>query len=252
MRVGPATLISIGAIAALVALAVTVQILPETDARTPVDASVVAARAMGTTAYVLLAIEVGLGLVLSHPNNITTWHATKQIFPWHEMVTVFAGAFIALHVALLAVDPYAKVGVIGALVPGYSEYRPVAVAIGSIALYALIVTAVTAKWTHLLPSGLVAEGPPVRGRRVPAHLDPCGPRRHRRRGLPAALCRDRHPDPRGRRTSLVDGPGPAATRRPRPPNRSQSAIEAAGRSRHDGGTVMHRDVVGQAHADGWA
>jgi DMSO/TMAO reductase YedYZ heme-binding membrane subunit len=153
MRVGPATLISIGAIVALVALGVTVQILPETDARSLSMRPWVAARAMGTTAYVLLAIEVTLGLILSHPNNITRWHKTKQVFPWHEMVTVFAGAFIALHVALLAVDPYAKVGVIGALVPGYSEYRPVAVGIGSIALYALIVAAVTAKWTRLLPSG---------------------------------------------------------------------------------------------------
>ena len=153
MRVAPATLISIGAVAALVALAVTVQILPETDARTLSMRPWIAARAMGTTAYVLLAIEVGMGLVLSHPNNITRWHKTRQVFPWHEMVTVFAGAFIALHVVLLAVDPYAKVGVIGAFVPGYSEYRPVAVGIGSIALYALIVTAVTAKWTRLLPSG---------------------------------------------------------------------------------------------------
>ena len=69
------------------------------------------------------------------------------------MVTVFTGAFLALHVALLAVDPYANVGVIGAFVPGFSAYRPVAVGLGSIALYALIFTAVTAKWTRLLPSG---------------------------------------------------------------------------------------------------
>jgi len=38
-------------------------------------------------------------------------------------------------------------------VPGYSTYRPVAVGLGSIAMYALIFTAVTAKWTRLLPSG---------------------------------------------------------------------------------------------------
>jgi DMSO/TMAO reductase YedYZ heme-binding membrane subunit len=153
LRVSPATLISIGAIAALVALGVTVQVLPDSDPRTLSMRPWVAARAMGVTAYLLLGIEVALGLVLSHPNNITRWHKTKQVFPWHEMVTVFTGAFIALHVALLAIDPYAKVGVIGALVPGFSEYRPIAVGIGSIALYALIITAVTAKWTRLLPSG---------------------------------------------------------------------------------------------------
>jgi hypothetical protein len=153
MRVSPSTLVSIGAIAALVAVAVTVQVLPDLDARSVQLRPWVAARALGITAYLLLALEVASGLILSHPANLSGWHRTRQVFPWHEMVTVFTGSFIALHVALLAVDPYAKVGVIGALVPGYSEYRPVAVAIGSIALYALIVTAVTAKWTRLLPSG---------------------------------------------------------------------------------------------------
>ena len=153
IRVGAPTLVSIGAIVALVALGVTVQILPDADARTVSMRPWVAARAMGLTAYLLLGIEVALGIVLSHPNNLTRWHKTKQVFPWHEMVTVFTGAFIALHVALLAVDPYANVGVIGAFVPGFSAYRPVAVGIGSIALYALIFTAVTAKWTKLLPSG---------------------------------------------------------------------------------------------------
>ena len=59
----------------------------------------VAARAMGVTAYLLLGFEVALGLVLSHPDNIAAWRKTKQVFPWHEMVTVFTGAFLALHVA---------------------------------------------------------------------------------------------------------------------------------------------------------
>ena len=153
LRVGAPTLVSIGAIVALVALGVTVQILPDADARTASMRPWVAARAMGLTAYLLLWFEVALGLVLSHPNNLTRWHKTKQVFPWHEMVTVFTGAFIALHVALLAIDPYANVGVIGAFVPGFSAYRPVAVGLGSVALYALIFTAVTAKWTRLLPSG---------------------------------------------------------------------------------------------------
>lgn len=153
MRVGAATLLAIGAIAALVALGVTDQILPAADPRTISMRPWIAARAMGVTAYLLLALEVALGLVLSHPRNTSEWRKTKQVFPWHEMVTVFTAAFLVLHVALLATDPYADVGVIGALVPGYSAYRPVAVGLGSIALYAFIFTALTAKWTRLLPSG---------------------------------------------------------------------------------------------------
>lgn len=153
MRVSATTLVALGAIAALVILGATDQILPASDPRTESLRPWVAARAMGVTAYLLLALEVTLGLVLSHPRNTAEWRKTRQVFPWHEMVSVFTGAFIALHVALLAVDPYANVGVIGAFVPGFSAYRPVAVGLGSVALYALILTAVTAKWTRLLPSG---------------------------------------------------------------------------------------------------
>lgn len=153
MRVGIATLVIIGAVVALVALAITDHILPATDPSMISVRPWVAARALGVSAYLLLALEVGLGLVLSHPRNTAEWRKTKQVFPWHEMLTVFTGAFLVLHIVLLAIDPYANVGVVGAFVPGFSQYRPVAVAIGSLALYALIFTAATAKWTRLLPSG---------------------------------------------------------------------------------------------------
>jgi hypothetical protein len=153
MRVSAATLVALGAVAALVALGVTDQVLPALDPRTAELRPWVAARALGVTAYLLLAAEVALGLVLSHPRNSASWRLTAPAFPWHEMLSVFTGAFIALHVALLAVDPYADVGLIGTFVPGFSKYRPPAVAIGSIAMYALVFTAITAKWTRLLPTG---------------------------------------------------------------------------------------------------
>jgi hypothetical protein len=152
MRVGIATLIVIGAVAALIALGVTDHILPATDPKLISVRPWVAARALGVTAYLLLAIQVAAGLLLSHPRN-TEWRKTKQVFPWHEMLTVFVWAFLTLHIVLLAIDPYAGVGVMGALVPGFSGYRPIPVAIGSVALYALIFTAATAKFTRLLPSG---------------------------------------------------------------------------------------------------
>jgi predicted ferric reductase len=113
----------------------------------------VAARALGVTANLLLFLEVGLGLILSHPRNTTEWRKTKQVFPWHEMLTVFTGAFLILHIALLAIDPFAGVGIVGALVPGFATFRPIAVGLGTVGLYALIFTAATAKWTRLLPSG---------------------------------------------------------------------------------------------------
>ena len=153
MRAGVATLVIIGAVAALVALGVTDQILPATDQRTLEVRPWIAARALGIAAYLLLGLQIAAGLLLSHPRNTSEWRKTKQIFPWHEMLTVFTWAFLALHITLLAIDAYANVGVVGAFVPGLSGYRPIPVAIGSVTLYALIFTAATAKWTRLLPAG---------------------------------------------------------------------------------------------------
>jgi len=153
MRLSPAAFVILCAIAMLVAIGVTGQILPATDPRTAELRPWVASRALGVTAYLLLFLEVALGLILSHPLNSTAWRKTMQVLPWHELLTVFTGAFLILHVALIVIDPYANVGILGALVPGLSAFRPVAVTLGTVALYALIFTAATAKWTRLLPSG---------------------------------------------------------------------------------------------------
>lgn len=153
MRVGALALVSICAIAALVALGVTDQILPATDQRTADFRPWIAARALGVTAYLLLALQVGLGLVLSHPRNTAAWRTTRQVLPWHELLTVFTWAFLSLHIVLLAVDPFADVGWLGSLVPGLSMFRTPGVAVGTVAVYAMVLTAVTAKWTKLLPAG---------------------------------------------------------------------------------------------------
>jgi sulfoxide reductase heme-binding subunit YedZ len=153
MRLSATALVGIGAVAALIAIAATEQILPATDPRVADLRPWLAARALGVASYLLLCAQVALGLVLSHPRNAAAWKVSKPVFPWHELLTVFAGAFIALHVALLAVDPYADLGLLGSFVPGFSGYRPPAVALGTVALYALIVTTVTARWTRLLPPG---------------------------------------------------------------------------------------------------
>ncbi len=153
MRLSPTLLVALGAIVTLVALAITDQVVPASDPRTAEVRPWIAARALGVTAYLLLAFEVALGLVLSHPRNTSAWRKTRQILPWHELVTVFLGAFLALHIVLLAVDEFAGVGWIGVFVPGSGTYRPPAIAVGSVAMYALVITAVTAKWARLLPSG---------------------------------------------------------------------------------------------------
>lgn len=142
------------AIVGLVAILATDQVLPATSRHQAEMRIWLAARASGFLTLGLLTLQVVLGLVLSHPTNKTTWKLSKLLFPWHENAWVFVLAFLALHVVTLVADPYAGVGIGGALVPGLSSYRSAPVALGSIALYALLVTGLSARYTRFLPKGL--------------------------------------------------------------------------------------------------
>jgi predicted ferric reductase len=140
-------------VAGLVIIYATDQIVPATSERQAQLRVWLAARATGIAAYLLLTLQVTLGLVLSHPVNKSTWKLSRTIFPWHDYLWVFIVTFVAVHAVSLAIDPYAGVGVTGALIPGLSEYRSIPVALGTLALYAFLITAVTARWTRLLPPG---------------------------------------------------------------------------------------------------
>ncbi len=141
------------AIAGLTIVAATDQVVPASSAHQAQLRIWLAGRATGITAYLLLTLQVVLGLVLSHPTNQTTWRLSKRLFPWHENAWVFVLAFLGAHIVSLVVDPYAGVGIGGALIPGLSSYRSSAVALGTLALYALLVTGLTARYTRRLPPG---------------------------------------------------------------------------------------------------
>src|SRR4249919_2868050 len=143
----------LGAIIALILIYATDQIVPATSERQAELRIWLAARATGIAAFLLLTFQVALGLILSHPTNKSTWKLSKRIFPWHEHIWVFVMAFLLVHVVSLILDPFAKVGITGALIPGLSEYRSTAVALGTIGLYAFLLTAITARYTKLLPPG---------------------------------------------------------------------------------------------------
>jgi hypothetical protein len=153
LRLSGRTLVVLIALVGLAAVAATGEILPATSERQADLRVWLAARATGFVTLGLLAVQVGLGLVLSHPTNKSTWKLSKLLFPWHENAWVFVLAFLAVHVVSLVVDPYAGVGVGGAIVPGLSSYRTTPVALGTLALYALLITGLTARYTRLLPAG---------------------------------------------------------------------------------------------------
>jgi len=147
-------LLVLAALVALVILFATDQIVPASSERQAQLRIWLVARSTGVAALLLLTVQVALGLVLSHPVNKSTWKLSRTIFPWHDHLWVFVVAFLAIHVVSLVLDPYAGVGVGGAFVPGLSEYRSVPVALGTLGLYAFLVTAISARWTKLLPAGV--------------------------------------------------------------------------------------------------
>lgn len=111
------------------------------------------ARSAGVTAYLLLTALVVVGFVLASVPNKENWRMHKFILPFHRMLSLFLGAFLALHIVTIALDSYVKIGLLGVLVPGLSGYRTLPVAIGSLAFYAVIISGLTAKFTRLLPAG---------------------------------------------------------------------------------------------------
>jgi sulfoxide reductase heme-binding subunit YedZ len=154
MRLSGRSFVLLVAVVAIVLVYATGQIAP---ADTPFQAQMrvwLAARATGIATLVLLTLQVLIGLVLSHPTNQTTWKLSKRFFPWHENVLVFIAALLLAHVVTIVVDPFAGVGLGGALLPGLSEYRSAPVALGTLGMYALAVTAVSARYTRLLPAGV--------------------------------------------------------------------------------------------------
>jgi len=142
------------AVLGLALVVATDQVLPATSDRQAELRFWLAARATGLVAFGLLTVQVLIGLLLSHPTNKSTWKLSKRVFPWHDHLWVFVTAFLIVHVLSLVADPKSHVGLIGAVIPGLSEYRSVPVALGTLGLYALLVTAVSARYTKLLPPGV--------------------------------------------------------------------------------------------------
>ena len=154
MRLSARAWVVLGALLGLLIVFATDQIVPATSEYQAQMRLWLAGRATGIVSYLLLTALVAFGLVLSHPTNQSTWNLSRRLYPWHENLFVFVVAFLVAHVVSLVLDPFAGVGVSGALIPGLSEYRSAPVALGTLGLYAALVSGISARWTRLLPAGL--------------------------------------------------------------------------------------------------
>ena len=99
-------------------------------------------RAAGIGSYLMLFLSVAWGLVA------TTSIVTKRISKpsanlFHAFVASAGLALLGVHLGLLLVDGFMPFSLAEITVPMASEYRPVAIAAGIVAMYAIVVVVVT-------------------------------------------------------------------------------------------------------------
>jgi len=153
MKISNPVAIGLAAMFGLLVIGLTGQIAPAASAHEADLRIWLAARATGLAAFALLTVDVAAGLFLAHPGQ-RAFRQAKRVYPWHALLWVFTLAFLAVHIVALVADRYAGVGIVGALVPGLASYRTVPVALGTFALDALLITALTARFAPRLPAGL--------------------------------------------------------------------------------------------------
>jgi len=99
-------------------------------------------RAAGVAAYVAFFLSVAWGLV-SSTSLITKRVSKPTSTAFHATVASAGLAFLAIHVALLFVDRFVPFGLSDLFVPLTSEYRPVSVAFGIVAMYGMVLVLVS-------------------------------------------------------------------------------------------------------------
>jgi len=102
-------------------------------------------RGLGVAAYVALTAMVVLGLWLRHPWRARIRRPAPATILWaHVALAACTATLVAGHLCALALDKYAGVGWTGAFVPWGAHAKSTGVALGTIALYGLILVIGTA------------------------------------------------------------------------------------------------------------
>jgi len=102
-------------------------------------------RGLGVAAFVSLTAMVVLGLWLRHPWRARYRRPAPATILWaHVTLAACTITLVAGHVTSLALDKYAGVGWSGAFVPGEATFKTTGVALGTVALYGLLLVVGTA------------------------------------------------------------------------------------------------------------
>lgn len=99
-------------------------------------------RAAGIGSYLMLFLAVAWGLVAT--TSLVTKRVSKAAANlFHAFVASTGLALLGVHMALLFVDEFMPFSIAGLIVPMASEYRPLAVTAGIVAMYGIVIIMVT-------------------------------------------------------------------------------------------------------------
>lgn len=101
-----------------------------------------AARAGGVVAYVLLSINVSIGLLMSGKKSMKRWpkFALEDV---HRFTGILTGTFLVLHIATIAIDAYLPFSLVSLAVPFLASYRAIWTGLGVAAAELLLALAFT-------------------------------------------------------------------------------------------------------------
>lgn len=110
------------------------------------------ARSTGLVAYVLLAVTVIGGLVLS--SRLLRRPPSNALLDWHRFVGGLSVVFTGVHLLAIYADSYVEFGLADLFVPFLSSWRPLPVALGIVALYLVLAVELTSLLRRRLRPGL--------------------------------------------------------------------------------------------------
>ncbi len=109
-----------------------------------------ATRATGVVALLLLTATVALGV--AGVARVSTAPMPRVVRAGlHRNISLLAVAFVAVHVLTTVLDPYAGIGLVSAIVPFSSPYRPLWLSLGTIAFDMLLAVVLTSLLRARLP-----------------------------------------------------------------------------------------------------
>jgi methionine sulfoxide reductase heme-binding subunit len=101
-----------------------------------------AARAGGVAAYVLLTLNVSIGLLMTGKKTMKHWprFALEDV---HRFTGILTGTFVVLHIVTVAIDSYLPFSIWSLAIPFIATYRPIWIGLGIVAAELLLALAIT-------------------------------------------------------------------------------------------------------------